>query len=155
MGEVEYRDLNGVELLAMEGSRVWIKFYDWLSISMPSRGWDLGPSGLSPLEESTMPPEQLYLSNTKLWDTGLCRILDTVTGKVVFQLPAQFGTPIDINGMDNIWLLVFSLGWSWFWSFILHFLRFVVNIVFFLCHSSSVYQISSCWIATPQLKVYN
>ena len=44
-----------------------------------------------------MPPEQLYLSNTKLWDTGLCKILDTVTGNVVFQLPAQFGTPVDIK----------------------------------------------------------
>ena len=97
VGEVEYKELDGVELLAMDGSRVWIKVYDEASISMTSRGWDFRTSGLSSIEEPTVPPKELYLSNTKLWDTGLCRIVDTVTGKIVFQLPAQFGTPIDIK----------------------------------------------------------
>ena len=96
LGKVVHRELDGVELLAMDGSRVWVKFYDG-STAVPSKGWDLGPSGFSPIEAYINPSQGLHLSSTKLWDTGLCRILDTVTGKVVFQLPAQFGTPVDIK----------------------------------------------------------
>ena len=94
--KVVYEVLDGVELLAMDGSRLWIKFLR-RSISVLSQGWDLGPSGFSPIEGSTNPPQELHLSNTKLWDTNLCRILDTVTRTVVFQLPAQYGTPVDIK----------------------------------------------------------
>ena len=94
VGEVGYEGLDEVGLLAMDGSRVWIKFYEH-SLSAPFKGWDLEPSGFSPIEES--PPQELHLSSTKLWDTNLCRILDTVTGNVVFQLSAQFGTPVDIK----------------------------------------------------------
>ena len=96
MGKVGYGGLERVELLAMDSSRVWVKFNDG-TVSVPSKGWDLGLSGFSPIDESTKPPQELHLSSTKLWDSGLCRILDTVTGKVVFQLPAQFGTPVDIK----------------------------------------------------------
>ena len=97
LGEAKYKDLNGVELLSMDGSKVWIRFYDGISTSMLSRGWDLGPSDFSPIGRSITPPQELHLSSTKLWDIGQCRILDTATGKVVFQLPAQYGTPIDIK----------------------------------------------------------
>ena len=97
LGKVEYEELDGVELLAMDGSRVWVKFYDGKSISIPSRGWDLGPSGFSPIENSFESHQELHLSSTKLWDTSLCRMLDTATRKVVFQLPAQFGTPVDVK----------------------------------------------------------
>ena len=96
-GKVGYEELNGVELLAMDHSRVWIKFHDGDSVSIPSKGWSLESSGFSPIEESTKPPQKLHLSSTKQWDTSLCRITDTVTGKVVFQLPPQFGTPVDIK----------------------------------------------------------
>ena len=95
--EVGYGGLNGVELLAMDGSSVWVQFYDIHSLVVPSKGWDLKPSGFSPIEQFTQPPTNLHLSSTKLWDTSLCRILDTSTRKVVFQLPAQFGTPVDIK----------------------------------------------------------
>ena len=95
LGKVEYEELSGVELLAMNDSRVWVKFDNGMP-SIPSKGWDLGPSGLSPIGGPTKPP-QLHLRGTKLWDTDLCRILDIVTTTVVFQLPAQFGTPVDIK----------------------------------------------------------
>ena len=97
LGKVEYQGLNGVELLAMDGSRVWIKFHDGESVSIPPQGWDLGTSGFSPIEGPTKTPEELHLSSSKLWNTSLCRISDTVTGKVVFQLLAQYGTPVDIK----------------------------------------------------------
>ena len=80
----------------MDGSRVWIK-YNTRDPSISSMGWDLGPSGLSSIGPFTEPHKKLYLSSTKLWDTGLCRILDTVTTMVIFQLPPQFGIPVDIN----------------------------------------------------------
>jgi hypothetical protein len=41
-----------------------------------------------------MPPDTLHLNDTKLWDNRLCRIQDTVTGKVVFQLPERFQSHI-------------------------------------------------------------
>ena len=98
MGKTEYEgDDVAAGLLAMDGSRVWINFHARNAYSMPFRGWDLGPSGLSPFGDSPKPPEKLCFNNTKLWDNSLCRILDTVTGKVVFQLPPQFGTPVDIK----------------------------------------------------------
>ena len=98
MGKVEYAKADvAAGLLAMGGSRVWITFHSSIAVSMPSHEWDLGASGLSPIEGSTRPPEKLCFSDTKLWDNGLCRILDTVTGSVVFQLPPQFGTPVDIK----------------------------------------------------------
>ena len=97
MGRVGYEGLSGVRLLAMDGLRVWIKFYDEYEISAPSKGWDLGPLGLSPVKEFVIPPEKLWLSDTTVWDSGLCRISNEVTGKVAFQLPPQFGTPIDIQ----------------------------------------------------------
>ena len=84
-------------LFAMDGSRVWIKYRIGRNVIRAPKGWDLGPSGLFPIEQSTEPPEKLCLSNTKLWDNSLCRISDTVTRKVVFQLPPQFGTPIDFK----------------------------------------------------------
>ena len=96
MGKVEYEGIDVVELLSMDDSRVWMKYYTG-SIPNPSVGWDLGPSGFSPIDDHTMPPEQLSLSSTRQWDTGLCRITDTATGNVVFQLPPQFGTPVDIK----------------------------------------------------------
>ena len=96
MGKVGYEDIDVVGLLGMDGSRVWIKFHTG-AISMPYQEWDLGPSGFSHTERSLGPPETLHLSSTKLWDTGLCRITDIATGKVVFQLPPQFGTPVDIK----------------------------------------------------------
>ena len=96
MGTVEYKDIEDVSLLAIDGSRVWVKHsvfdYVW-----PSIGWDFGTLDSSPVELSADPPARLYLSNTKFWDTSLCGILDTVTGKVVFQLPAQFGRPVDVQ----------------------------------------------------------
>ena len=97
LGKVGFEKLDGVELFAMDGLRVWIKFHNISSRVVPSKGWDFGTSGLSPIKQSTTLPKTLHLSSTKQWDTGLCRIMDTVTGKVVFQLPPQFGTPVDIK----------------------------------------------------------
>ena len=92
IAEVGY---SGVELLAMDGSRVWIQYP--LPPTPGMRGWDLRISS-SPVELFTMPPDRLYyLNSTKLWDSKLCRIQDTITKKIVFQLPVQFRNPVDVQ----------------------------------------------------------
>ena len=88
---------NNVDLLAVDGSRVWIEYHFRRNDKRKSIGWDFGTLGSSPVGLPTNPPARLFLSNTKIWDTNLCRILDIVTGKVAFQLPAQFGRPIDVQ----------------------------------------------------------
>ena len=107
MGRVEYNDFDDVELLAVDGSRVWIEYSFYRMIERMSTGWDFGRLDQSPVKLNTSPPARLDLSNTKLWDTNLYRILDTVTGRVVFQLPAQFGRPVDVKW--NSQYLVISL----------------------------------------------
>ena len=91
------KGIHGVELLAVDGSRVWIKYSFQREIYRRSAGWDFGTLDSSPANLHTNPPVGLHLSNTKFWDTNLYRILDTVTGRVIFQLPAQFGRPIDVK----------------------------------------------------------
>ena len=80
----------GARFLAIEGSRVWVMFFIVIGENPPIQGWDFGIPGSPPVQLSTEPPNRLYLNNTKLWDSRLCRIQDTVTGKVVFQLPRRF-----------------------------------------------------------------
>ena len=89
LGEVFIKDYEfGVELSAMDGSRVWV------SVGGGRIGWDFGIPGSPPVKLSTLPPDMLHLSNTKLWDKSLCRIQDTVTGKAVFQLSEEFQSRI-------------------------------------------------------------
>jgi len=44
-----------------------------------------------------MPPDKPHPNGTKIWDSGLYRVKDIATGKVVFQLPTRFGSPIDVQ----------------------------------------------------------
>ena len=100
LGKVGYGGINVVEVLGMDGSAVWINYHTG-QIPNPSMGWDLGPSGFSPIEEPSKPPGTLHLSSTRQCDTGLCKIIDTATGRAIFQLPPQFGTPVDIKWNDQ------------------------------------------------------
>ena len=92
------------ELRTMDGSKVWIR-----DSHAHLGGWDFGTPGSPPVRPSTKPPDTLYLNGTKLWDNRQCRIQDTVTGKVVFQLSGQFQghiTEVQWNGQ----YLFISLG---------------------------------------------
>ena len=73
------------KLLAMDGSKVWIENGVGHSVR-----WDFGIAGSPSVELSTWPPSMLHLNDARLWDTSQCRIWDTVTGKVVFQLSKRF-----------------------------------------------------------------
>ena len=69
--------------LSVNGSRVWVH-----SPSSEPLGWDFGIPGSPPVQLSNSP--SLHPNKTKLWDSGQSRIIDTVTGKVVFQLARKF-----------------------------------------------------------------
>lgn len=89
MDKVEFKGYGGAEMLSMDDSRVWMRIP-----GMESSAWDFGIPGPSLIELSTISPDRLHLSDTKLWDNNLCRIQDTVTGKAILQLPEGFQGPV-------------------------------------------------------------
>jgi len=76
----------GIGSLAMDGPRVWVE----ILFIEDTIGWDFGILGSPPVKLSTLPPVTLHLNDTRLWDNRQYRIQDTITGKVVFQLPERF-----------------------------------------------------------------
>jgi len=75
----------GYKSLAMDSLKVWIE-----NELGGCDGWDFGITESPPVEFFTQPPGTLNLNGTRLWDNRQCRIQDTATGKVVFQLPERF-----------------------------------------------------------------
>ena len=80
--EIEY--VSSAGSLTVDGSRVWACYS-----SSEYWGWDFGTPGSSPVKLSNMP--KLHFNGTLLWDANKSRIMDAVTGNVVFQLPKRFG----------------------------------------------------------------
>jgi len=97
VGEVRLQ-YGGGEILAIDGSNIWITD-GWLTL-----GWDFWIPGSSPVELSIGPPDRLHLSDTKIWEINLSRMQDTVTGKVVFQLPERFGQAVHVQ-LDGQYLV--------------------------------------------------
>jgi len=91
MGRVSggYRASN----LTVDNSRVWVRDY----LHEYEGGWDFGTPGSSPVQLPETHPYRLHPNGIMLWDTGLHRIKDTRTGKVVFQLPKRYGRPVDVR----------------------------------------------------------
>jgi len=73
--------------LTVDGSRVWVD----------NQGWDFGTLGSLPAQLPNIPPYKLHPNGVVLWDTSLCRIRNTITGNVVFQLSTKYGKPIDVQ----------------------------------------------------------
>ena len=83
------------ETLASDGSKVWIEARTTYDAYI--YGWDFGILGSSPAELSNKLPDRLHLSDTKVWETNMSRMKDVVTGKVVFQLPENFGKAVHVQ----------------------------------------------------------
>jgi len=79
--------------LTIDNSRVWV----WNYSESCEKGWDFGTPGTSPVQLPKTPPYKLHPNDIMLWDTGLHRIKDTRTGKVIFQLPKRYGKPLDVG----------------------------------------------------------
>jgi len=103
VGEVEFEH-GTVEILQIDGLKVWISYLS--SLPYPhDQGWDFGTPGPSPLQLSGPLPDKLYLNETKQWETNTSSMKDTVTGKVVFQVPKRFGRAINAQ-WDGQYLVV-------------------------------------------------
>jgi len=84
------RDAEEVRILATEGSKIWaqVSMGGWFC----EKRWDFGIPGSSPVlfPHDESPPEMFHLSDNKVWEASMSRMKDTVTGKVVVQLPERF-----------------------------------------------------------------
>jgi hypothetical protein len=85
VGKAHYSFPWDADLITMEGSQVWM----WTSGQKPE-GWDFGIPGPSPTSCLPYPQTDCTSVIPNCGITNLCRIQDTATGKVVFQLPGRF-----------------------------------------------------------------
>jgi WD40 repeat protein len=95
VGEVKLEDDSYLELLRVDGSRIWVCFKD-----KPAQGWDFGVPGSPPIPVPYTPPERSHLHffyGTNWWSGDPSRIEDTVTGKQVFQLSGRYAEPTDVQ----------------------------------------------------------
>jgi hypothetical protein len=97
------------EPLHVDGSRVWVSYYD-----KPTQGWDFGVPGPSPVPLSSTSLERPHLHlicsiNCSGETDGPVWIEDTVTGKEVLGLSGDMQNLLEHNGMGSIWLLATNL----------------------------------------------
>jgi hypothetical protein len=95
VGEVEVGWDSYLNPLHAKGSRIWVDFQN-----SPTQGWDFGISGSSPIplsNTSSERPQLHFIPSINEWNNGPSRIEDTVTGKVVFQLPGRYARPNDVR----------------------------------------------------------
>jgi len=94
-----------VHIIGIEGSKIWVL----VSTSGPycKKRWDFGIPGSPPVlfPSDEAPPDMLHLNDNKVWETSMSRMKDTVTGKVVVQLPERFGKAIHVQ-WDGHYLVV-------------------------------------------------
>jgi len=89
VGRVEaWGSVTGICII--DGSELWV------GLRVKFLRWDFGISG-SPVKLFQNLPKMLQLSNTKLWEIDTSRMMDVVTGKVVFQLPERFGMAVHVQ----------------------------------------------------------
>jgi len=86
VGEVGFEYNPTKRLLTVDGSRAWV-----YHSSSGLLGWDFGTPETPLIQLITDPPP--HLDYTRLWDIGLSKIKDRVTGKVIFQLGGRFAKP--------------------------------------------------------------
>jgi len=92
VGTVMLESIGPAESFSIDGSRVWA-----YRPNFEDKGWDFGTPGSLPILLPNIPAYRLHPNGIMLWDTGLHRIKDIRTGKVVFQLPKRYGRPHDVQ----------------------------------------------------------
>ena len=102
-GEILYtmkvKVLPHIGSLAVDGSKVWAYYPN-----SEYQGWDFETPDSPPTELFDIPPSRLHPSGALLWDINLSRVVDRITGKVVFQLSRKYGGFGDVqwNGKQLI-----------------------------------------------------
>jgi len=89
----------------IEGSKIWVII--WGRKDSYNGGCDFGIPGSPPvlLSRDKGPPHMLHLNDNRVWESKMARMKDTVTGKVVVQLPKRFGEAIHAQ-WDGHYLVV-------------------------------------------------
>ena len=101
MGEVKIEATRDT-ILTVDGSKAWVHYYQSIY-----RGWDFGISQLTPTQLSGMPT----LSNgSMLWDPRQGRIMNAITGAVIFQLSGRFTNPVDVQCDGSYLVAVYGSG---------------------------------------------
>ena len=90
LGEVGLEYCKFQRSLTVDGLRVWVH-----SPESEPLGWDFGIPCSPPVQLSNT--SSLHPNNSELWDIKQSKILDSVTGKVVFQLAGRFAEPVDLK----------------------------------------------------------
>ena len=87
VGEVKLGNMEYMDPLHADGSRIWIRFKD-----LPINGWDFEPLGSPPTLLSNTPLERPYLDfiDGTEWGTGHYQVKNTVTGKEIFRLSDEY-----------------------------------------------------------------
>jgi len=101
VGEVKCSEWGFIEILAIDGSKVWTGVGRLFGTN--SRGWDFGIPGSSPAElsDDEQLPDRIHFNDTMVWEINMSRIKDVVTGKVVLQLPERFGKVVNVQWGDQ------------------------------------------------------
>ena len=89
VGKVRLEGRPSNHPLTVDGSRVWVCFH-----SSPTKGWDFGTPGSTPIGLSNPPMAtprlDLIHSTTEGTTTHPFRVKDTVTGKEIFQISGRY-----------------------------------------------------------------
>jgi WD40 repeat protein len=92
--EIEYEEGGGS--LIVDGSKVWAC---WPESNY--KGWDFSIPGSTPME---LPGISTPPGPSRLWELKQARIMNPVTGEVVFQLSGRFASPVCVQ-CDNTCLV--------------------------------------------------
>ena len=92
------------EPLSVDNSKVWAQNNSHIYVI----GWDFGTPGSSPVPLPKTHSYRLHPNGIMLWDSVLHRVEDTSTGKVVFQLPKRYGSPLDVRWNGQYLVACFS-----------------------------------------------
>jgi len=88
-------DVLDHSFLTVDGPKVWVQLY---AIPAEIVGWDFGISGSPPVKlsyTSRNGPHLNFIGGIREQRSFLPAVLDTVTGKIVFQLPGRLAKPSD------------------------------------------------------------
>ena len=104
VGRMTFECSSLTGFLTMDGSKVWVYYSptEWME-------WSYEVSD-SPTQLSRTPPSKLHPNSIILWDIGLLRVQDTVSGKILFQLSTALGMPADVGWNDQYFVACFRSG---------------------------------------------
>lgn len=103
MGQAHHSVIN-INPLIVDGSRAWL----YCSWNKNWEGQDFGITNSSPVSLPKSP--SLYLDDTNEWDLALSRVMDTGTGRLIFQMGGGHTYPVDVQSGGKYVLVCYDSG---------------------------------------------